>query len=88
MRLRTDPGTHALRKSPTKRDAMQTRTDAGFALIRTLLRRAAGRAQSLRKLIGQPYRPEKHYMRGPGPKWREKVAHGGPQRPSDASQGG
>jgi hypothetical protein len=19
-----------------------------------------------------PYRPEKHYMRGPGPKWREK----------------
>lgn len=21
-----------------------------------------------------PYRPEKHYMRGPGPKWREKHA--------------
>jgi hypothetical protein len=21
------------------------------------------------------YRPEKHYMRGPGPKWREKHAH-------------
>jgi len=19
-----------------------------------------------------PYRPERHYMRGPGPKWREK----------------
>jgi hypothetical protein len=28
------------------------------------------------------YRPEKHYMRGPGPKWREKAAgsvvQGGP----------
>ncbi len=22
------------------------------------------------------YRPEKHYMRGPGPKWREKHAQG------------
>jgi hypothetical protein len=21
------------------------------------------------------YRPEQHYMRGPGPKWREKRAH-------------
>ena len=30
-------------------------------------------------LVGQifdPYRPELHYMRGPGPKWREKhLAH-------------
>jgi hypothetical protein len=23
-----------------------------------------------------PYRPELHYMRGPGPKWREKHARG------------
>jgi hypothetical protein len=23
-----------------------------------------------------PYRPEKHYMRGPGPKWREKHGQG------------
>jgi len=22
------------------------------------------------------YKPEKYYMRGPGPKWREKHAHG------------
>jgi len=22
-----------------------------------------------------PYRPELHYMRGPGPKWREKQTH-------------
>ena len=24
------------------------------------------------KWIFDPYRPELHYMRGPGPKWREK----------------
>jgi hypothetical protein len=26
----------------------------------------------LRTSISDPYRPELHYMRGPGPKWREK----------------
>jgi len=26
--------------------------------------------------MATPYRPERHYMRGPGPKWREK--HGLP----------
>jgi hypothetical protein len=32
----------------------------------------------LRALIGfmsDPYRPELHYMRGPGPKWRERQMH-------------
>jgi hypothetical protein len=24
------------------------------------------------KDFARPYRPERHYMRGPGPKWREK----------------
>ena len=28
-----------------------------------------------RKLL-DPYRPELHYMRGPGPKWREKHGRG------------
>jgi hypothetical protein len=27
--------------------------------------------------IFDPYRPELHYMRGPGPKWREKHAYAG-----------
>ncbi len=35
----------------------------------------------LRACLFGPYRPELHYMRGPGPKWREKHqyqhAHGG-----------
>lgn len=25
-----------------------------------------------RKSLTDPYRPELHYMRGPGPKWRER----------------
>ncbi len=32
-------------------------------------------AQTWRTLthdLADPYRPERHYMRGPGPKWREK----------------
>jgi hypothetical protein len=30
--------------------------------------------QRLAKDLFDPYRPELHYMRGPGPKWREKHA--------------
>ena len=30
------------------------------------------RWQRLIKAAGNPYRPELHYMRGPGPKWRAK----------------
>jgi hypothetical protein len=29
----------------------------------------------LRRAILDSYRPELHYMRGPGPRWREKHAH-------------
>lgn len=38
-------------------------------------------ARLLRSLV-DPYRPEQHYMRGPGPKWRAK--HG--TQPADAPQ--
>jgi hypothetical protein len=30
--------------------------------------------RGLVKDLFDPYRPELHYMRGPGPKWREKHA--------------
>ena len=33
---------------------------------------AANRWTSLTATLFDPYRPELHYMRGPGPKWREK----------------
>jgi hypothetical protein len=32
----------------------------------------ARRWRWLRPSLFDPYRPELHYMRGPGPKWREK----------------
>lgn len=37
------------------------------------------RARRWRRLAAplfDPYRPELHYMRGPGPKWRERHARG------------
>ena len=34
-------------------------------------------------LFTDHYRPELHYMRGPGPKWREKHAH----EPAEAGMG-
>jgi hypothetical protein len=34
----------------------------------------AGMCRELKKVIFDPYRPELHYMRGPGPKWHEKRA--------------
>ena len=37
---------------------------------------AAGLWRDLLKGFFDPYRPELHYMRGPGPKWRER--HGVP----------
>jgi hypothetical protein len=33
--------------------------------------------RELLRVMGNSYRPELHYMRGPGPKWRAK--HGQPQ---------
>jgi hypothetical protein len=49
-----------------------------------LTARLAEWIRDLRRDLTDPYRPELHYMRGPGPKWREK--HG--QRPApDASFG-
>jgi hypothetical protein len=34
----------------------------------------ARRWRWLRASLLDPYQPERHYMRGPGPKWREKHA--------------
>jgi hypothetical protein len=39
-------------------------------------RGASAATRRLRRLTASalaPYRPELHYMRGPGPKWREKM---------------
>jgi hypothetical protein len=66
---------------------MRAWTDNRYVLVQTVQRAAAALAQGWRKLIGEPYRPEKHYMRGPGPKWRAKYAKVGSRRPQDAARG-
>lgn len=41
-------------------------------------------AGALRKVVNglfDPYRPERHYMRGPGPRWRERHAFDAAARP-------
>jgi hypothetical protein len=47
-----------------------TRLPLGGALAETFYR--------LRKDFFDSYRPELHYMRGPGPKWREKYQANAP----------
>jgi hypothetical protein len=37
---------------------------------------ATRRWRWLRTSLFDPYQPELHYMRGPGPKWQEKHARG------------
>jgi hypothetical protein len=52
---------------PSKLAADAVFSAAGMAAAVEIWRR-------LKKEICDPYRPELHYMRGPGPKWREKHA--------------
>jgi hypothetical protein len=56
---------------PNALGASRARPAPRFAAAMTGLRR-------ILKGMFDPYRPELHYMRGPGPKWREKH---GDQRP-------
>ncbi|MCK1710313.1 MULTISPECIES: hypothetical protein [unclassified Bradyrhizobium] len=43
-----------------------------LSLLRQPLSFVAAKWQALVRTAGNPYRPELHYMRGPGPKWRAK----------------
>jgi hypothetical protein len=40
--------------------------------LRRSLNRIVAKWQRLLEIAGHPYRPELHYMRGPGPKWHAK----------------
>jgi hypothetical protein len=62
-----------------------TRASIGSELTLVAAARALGRR--LRALMARraadivdPYRPELHYMRGPGPRWREKHREAGRRR--------
>jgi hypothetical protein len=69
-------------EQPTK---ATSRTDSVMITARTTVRMLAARRQApglaadltdllrtLVKAVFDPYRPELHYMRGPGPKWHAK----------------
>jgi hypothetical protein len=45
---------------------------ASLTLLRHRVNSIATKWQALVKLAGNTYRPELHYMRGPGPKWHAK----------------
>jgi hypothetical protein len=50
-----------------------------IARVRRIQAAAANWRQAVVETFTDPYRPELHYMRGPGPKWRLK--HATPTRP-------
>jgi hypothetical protein len=63
---------------------------AGSGLTERVMPQSDNEAQNVRRAIiafwrtlakdlADPYRPELHYMRGPGPKWREKYGQATPE---------
>jgi hypothetical protein len=68
---------------------MQTQPTSVFAFVLVPLKRMLEVARARWRIIGTSYKPEKHYMRGPGPKWREKraPATATARRPSEAAGG-
>jgi hypothetical protein len=47
-------------------------TNDGLARSHALLSEIVKSALDLIRDLSNPYRPEQHYMRGPGPKWRAR----------------
>ena len=45
---------------------------ASLTLLRPHFKPFVASWRTLKRIAGNPYRPELHYMRGPGPKWRAK----------------
>jgi hypothetical protein len=52
--------------------AMPNSLGASRAQSALRLARAVADLRKVLKSLFDPYRPELHYMRGPGPKWHEK----------------
>ncbi len=56
---------------------MHKKPSGATSILATAVRAGASLLSAMPTLIvvdARPYRPEKYYMRGPGPKWREKHA--------------
>jgi hypothetical protein len=59
----------------TLADSYVSRVLFGGPAPERVLSATARRWHWLTTSLFDPYRPELHYMRGPGPKWRAKHAH-------------
>jgi len=57
---------------------------APMQIAATVGTRIAARTRSLTQGLFDSYRPERHYMRGPGPKWREKHGEAVPANVANA----
>jgi hypothetical protein len=55
--------------------------------IQSLRIALAGLASRLHRIAFDRYRPERHYMRGPGPKWHEKHGTAPASRTADTLSG-
>jgi len=67
VRAALDELTHSARETPMLLPIALAFAVAIWAIGISLVRR-----RSVGTWLFDPYRPELHYMRGPGPKWREK----------------
>ena len=57
-------------------DARSQDLAAALGQARDRVAADAANAAKLKDRLSDPYQPERHYMRGPGPKWRERHPHG------------
>jgi hypothetical protein len=74
---RTCSGWVIVMSSAATSQCQKSRPIAAIALQATSLAEFVESWRTLKRGLFDHYRPELHYMRGPGPKWREKhIAHG------------
>ena len=81
---------------PSGLKRLVVRLEQSIQVLQSAVAKPGPQAQSTRVSTGcwcrlkewmfDPYRPELHYMRGPGPKWREKHAHGCSSRSTSHQQ--
>jgi hypothetical protein len=64
----------AMRSSAATDSGRLPMMSALIGRVRTIRPAVANLRQAVIIALTDPYRPEAHYMRGPGPKWRQKHA--------------
>ena len=68
--MAVNPG--AVKATTKRRSIVGSDVMAPTQIAVTVSTQIAAKTRRLTQYLRDPYRPERHYMRGPGPKWREK----------------